>query len=140
MGANGPSGPLNVPSAGSLSISNSFQPANTLAFETDHGRITLNIKNGDLTLPVGMSRADGAREFWMGFQKHFNTGDTAAHHREIALLKAQIKEEKHKADEYGQYVIKETRAQIANKIRTKYNGQKLIMVKPEDLAKFIEDV
>jgi hypothetical protein len=110
-----------------------FHPGNKMGFDTAHGRVTIDIDTGDLTLPAGMSRVEGIREFWLGFQKYFKSGDIAKYENEIKVLKE--REEKLKKDaEHG------LSKKVADKIRTKYNGQKLIMVKPEDLAKFIEDV
>lgn len=123
-----------------VASASSIQPAAMLSFETDFGRVSLNIKTGELTLPVGMSRENSIREFWLGFQKYFKSADETSYQSQIAAMKKKVEDTERKAEEYGKYAVKETAKNIADKIRTKYNGQKLIMVKPEDLAKFIEDV
>lgn len=115
------------------------QPKNFVV-KTGKGDITLNLKTGDITFPVGLSRDEAIRDFWFGFQKHFPCGNDEHYERSINILKDELKKQKQKADEYGEYVVKETRKRIAGKIANKYHGEKFIMVKPEDLIRFIEEV
>lgn len=133
-GANGPAGPY------SLSIAdNSIRPASALSFETDYGRVTLNIKTGDLTLPVGMSRENSIREFWMGFQKHFDCGDATEYKRKIADLSHDVQVLKDRAITAEMEALKISTKKVAEKVAKKYAGEKFIMIKPEDLIKFIQD-
>lgn len=93
-----------ITNAGAASIVNNglttmspIQPASTLSFDTSHGKVTLDIKTGELTLPVGMGRQDAIREFWLGFQEHFGTTDVDKYKREIADLKHDIQAYKDRA-------------------------------------------
>jgi len=128
-----------VSSMGSLTIS-PVQPVSTLSFDTDHGRVSLNIKTGDLTIPGGMSRQDAIREFWFGFQEHFNPHPEATKYiNQISWWKKKAEDLEQHADEYAKYALKEANKKIAEKIANKYAGEKFIMVKPDDLIKFIEE-
>lgn len=129
-----------VNSMGPISATIQTQPSATLSFETDHGRVTLNIKTGDLTIPVGMGREDVIREFWLGFQKHFKTGDTTQHEKRIKELQQEVAHVKATAALMRKDDEKEAAKKVAERIAKKYNGEKFIMVKPEDLIKFIEQI
>lgn len=126
-----------VNSIGSLSIAT--QPAATLSFDTDHGRVILNIKTGDLTIPGGMGREDAIREFWLGFQKHFNCGDVSKYEKRIKELQQDVARAQATAALMKKDDEKEAAKKIAEKVAKKYAGEKFIMVKPEDLIKFIQE-
>ena len=51
------------------------EPRNVIEIETKLGRVGINVETGDLTIPPGVGRNDAIREFWFGFQKHFNPFD-----------------------------------------------------------------
>ena len=146
-GANGPAGPMNasIASVGNLSVSNAQPltfhqpPASVISIETKLGRISVDIETGDITVPVGVGRDDAIREFWFGFQKHFNPFDKAKYEIEIDQLKREIAEAKTSAVLMKQENQKEASKRVADKVRNKYGNEKFIMVKPEDLIKFIEE-
>ena len=130
-----------LPSPGSLQSIQSGHPIDVtknLVINTSKGDIILNLSTGDITFPVGLSRDEAIRDFWFGFQKHFPCGNDEHYERSIKLLENELKKQKQKADEYGEYAVKETRKRIAEMIADKYKGEKFIMVRPEDLIKFIE--
>lgn len=134
-----------ISSLGDLSVGNGQSytfanpPTNVIQIETKVGRVGINIETGDITIPPGIGRDEAIREFWFGFQKHFVPSNKAKYEQEIDRLKHHIEVMK---DEYEKRFAchkKDGAALVAEKIRKKYNGEKFIMVKPEDLIKFIEE-
>ena len=151
IGANGPAGPQGNITWGQNSISpipsgsfvtssaSSIQPASTLSFETDYGRITLNIRTGDLTLPQGISRDEGIRKFWFGFQKYFKTTDIMVLETKVKDLQLELAQVKASATLIQKDDKKAANKRIVDRFKKKYGNEKLIMVKPDDLAKFLEE-
>ena len=131
-------GPMPITSAGSLSISD-VKPTNVISIETKLGKVGINIETGDITIPPGIGRDEAIREFWFGFQKHFNPFDKAKYEIEIDQLKREIAEAKTSAVLMKQENQKESSKRVAEKVRNKYGNEKFIMVKPDDLIKFIEE-
>jgi hypothetical protein len=131
---------------GNLSIGNPgqsyaiAQPATTsvIAIETKVGRIGVDIDTGDITIPQGIGRDVAIREFWLGFQEHFQPTNKAKYEKEILNLKDKLKQVERAAEDYKKYVNDHVGKFVAEKIRKKYGNEKFIMVKPEDLIKFIE--
>lgn len=130
-----------LPPPGSYAVSSasSIQPASLLSFETDHGRVSLNIKTGELTLPQGMAKEDSIREFWLGFQKYFKTTDTMVLETRIKELQLDVARAQATAALMKKEDEKEVSKKIAEKVAKKYGGEKFIMVKPEDLIRFIQE-
>lgn len=116
-----------------------IQPKSTLAFDTAYGRVTLDIKTGDLTVPVGMSRQDAIRDFWLGFQENFQPTNKAKYEQQIKDLQQDLARVQATAALMRKDDEKEAAKKVAEKIAKKYNGEKFIMVKPEDLIRFIEE-
>jgi hypothetical protein len=122
-----------------------------LTITTSKGKITANLETGDLTLPHGVGKDEGLREFWLGFQEHFkptvtlnppSSPDISKLEQEINNLKAaldSVNYAKMEAEKQSIEAKKIAANHIADKVRKKYNKEKFIMVKPEDLIKFIED-
>lgn len=113
--------------------------ASELTVMTSHGQVKINLDTGVLTIPHGIGREEAIRDFWLGFQENFRGAERVKYEDEIAYLKKQVEDAKYKAEEYGRYVNKQAGKIVAEKIAKKYNGEKFIMVKPEDLIRFIEE-
>ena len=113
-------------------------PTNVISIETKLGRISVDTETGDITVPVGVGRDDAIREFWFGFQKHFQPTTNQKYETEIAGLKRDYErlETYYKAKFVE--IEKDSAKFIVEKVRKKYGSEKFIMVKPEDLIKFIE--
>jgi hypothetical protein len=122
----------------SISVAQS-PTTSVIAIETKVGRVGINIETGDITIPPGIGRDVAAREFWLGFQEHFRPANTAKYEKEIEGLKRDLAGAKASAVLMKQENMKEASKRVAEKIRKKYNGEKFIMVKPEDLIRFIEE-
>lgn len=114
------------------SITNATQQPTNLTLTTSFGPVTLDLQKGYITIPPGIGTDDAIREFWLAFQKYFKPVDHAKYEQKIKDLENRIKEQR-TSD------LKEASKKVAEKIRKKYNGEKFIMVKPEDLIKFIEE-
>jgi hypothetical protein len=134
-----------ISSLGNLSVGNGQSytfanpPTNVIAIETKLGRVGVNVETGDITIPVGVGRDEAIREFWLGFQEHFVPSNKAKYETEILDLKRKIDLMQNTYDLAVEKHKKDGAAVVAEKIRKKYNGEKFIMVKPEDLIKFIEE-
>ena len=155
IGANGPAGPINASTVSNggfvaqtidnLSVgtgqSYAFHkpPTNVISIETKLGRISVDTETGDITVPVGVGRDDAIREFWFGFQKHFQPSNKAKYEEEIKYLKRDLAATKASAVLMKQEGEKDANKRVAEKVRKKYGNEKFIMVKPEDLIKFIEE-
>lgn len=111
-----------------------------LTLQTSKGDVTLNLETGDLQLPVGIGREEGIRDFWLAFFEYFPAGNKKEYEDEIWLLKNKMQQMK---DEYT-YAMKEATKSsstgIVSKIKKKYGNEKFIMIKPDDLIAFIQDV
>ena len=96
-------------------------------------------RSGDITVPVGIGRDEAIREFWFGFQKHFVPSNRAKYEQEIEGLKRDY----HRLETYYKEKLiqseKDAAQPIIEKVRKKYGSEKFIMVKPEDLIRFIEE-
>lgn len=106
--------------------------------KTNYGVIVANLNTGELTLPAGVARDAALKEFWMGFLEHYNAGSTDQS-KKIRTLELKVA-----AFERGEHIAKEaikanTKSDIIKKFNTKYGNEKLIMLKPSDLVKMIEE-
>ena len=139
-----------ISSAGNLSIGNvsvssqqsytfANPPRSVVEIETKLGRVGINIDTGDITVPPGIGRDEAIREFWFGFQKHFNPFNKAKYEVEIEGLKRDYSRLETYYKEKLEGLTKEAAKPIVEKVRKKYGSEKFIMVKPEDLIKFIEE-
>ena len=153
-GANGPAGPMNASTVSNggfvaqtidnLSVgtgqSYAFHkpPTNVISIETKLGRISVDTETGDITVPVGVGRDDAIREFWLGFQKHFQPSNKTKYEEEIKFLKRDLAATKASAVLMKQEGEKDANKRVADKVRKKYGNEKFIMVKPDDLIRFIE--
>lgn len=140
-----PYDPNNI-SNGNLTVGNATHPyavhsppTNVISIETKLGRVSINIETGDITIPVDVGRDDAIREFWLGFQKHFIPSNKAKYEEEIKFLKRDLAGAKASAVLMKQEGEKEASKRVAEKVRKKYGNEKFIMVKPEDLIKFIQE-
>ena len=154
IGANGPAGPINASTVSNggfvaqtidnLSVgtgqSYAFHkpPTNVISIETKLGRISVDTETGDITVPVGVGRDDAIREFWFGFQKHFQPSNKAKYEEEIKFLKRDLAATKASAVLMKQEGEKDANKRVAEKVRKKYGNEKFIMLKPDDLIRFIE--
>jgi hypothetical protein len=111
------------------------KPSPTITMKGKLGDITINLDTGELTMPPKVGRDDAIRDFWLGFQEYYQPTNKAEYEKKINHLEYDVTEYKRLWKE----AEKNSNKKVADKVRTKYNGQKLIMVKPEDLAKFIEE-
>jgi hypothetical protein len=126
-----PAGKLTFGSPGTT-INNSFNQSSNLTLKTEKGEVVLNLKTADITVPPGIGRDEAIRDFWLAFQKYFQPIDTVKHQHEISELKSKITNIQMNAK-------KEAGKIISEKIAKKYGGEKFIMVRPEDLIRFIEE-
>lgn len=106
--------------------------------KTNYGVIVANLNTGELTLPAGVARDAALKEFWMGFLEHYNAGSTDQS-KKIRTLELKVA-----AFERGEHIAKEaikanTKSDIIKKFNAKYGNEKLIMLKPSDLVKLIEE-
>ena len=154
IGANGPAGPINASTVSNggfvaqtidnLSVgtgqSYAFHkpPTNVISIETKLGRISVDTETGDITVPVGVGRDDAIREFWFGFQKHFQPSNKTQYEEEIKFLKRDLAATKASAVLMKQEGEKDANKRVAEKVRKKYGNEKFIMLKPDDLIRFIE--
>ncbi len=122
-----------------IAIETKLGRANVIAIETKLGRVSVNIETGDITIPVDVGRDDAIREFWLGFQKHFIPSNKAKYEEEIKFLKRDLASTKASAVLMKQEGAKDANKRVAEKVRKKYGNEKFIMVKPEDLIKFIQE-
>lgn len=139
----------NIPNAsitnGTLSIGKGHPYAfhesltNVIAIETKVGRVGINTETGDITIPPGIGRDEAIREFWFGFQKHFQPTNKTRYEEEIKYLKRDLAGAKASAVLMKQEGEKHANKRVAEKVRKKYGNEKFIMLKPEDLIKFIEE-
>ena len=114
-------------------------PTNVISIETKLGRIGVDIETGDITVPVGVGRDDAIREFWFGFQKHFQPSNNSKYETEIEGLKRDYVRLETYYKEKLVNIEKDAAKPIVEKVRKKYGSEKFIMVKPEDLIRFIEE-
>lgn len=114
-------------------------PTNVISIETKLGRISVDTETGDITVPVGVGRDDAIREFWFGFQKHFQPSNNTKYEEEIKYLKRDLAATKASAVLMKKEGEKDANKRVAEKVRKKYGNEKFIMVKPEDLIRFIEE-
>ena len=114
-------------------------PTNVISIETSLGRIGINVETGDLTIPPGIGRDEAIREFWFGFQKHFVPSNRAKYEQEIEGLKRDYVKLETYYKEKLVSIEKAAAGPIVEKVRKKYGSEKFIMVKPEDLIRFIEE-
>lgn len=142
-GANGPAGPFSASisgaaDGGNLTVGNPT-PTSVIAIETKVGRVGINIETGDITIPPGIGRDEAIREFWFGFQKHFQPSNKAKYETEIEGLKRDYVRLETYYKEKLVNIEKAAAQPIVEKVRKKYGNEKFIMLKPEDLIKFIEE-
>mgnify|MGYP003342215709 FL=1 len=134
-----------INSAGSLSVGNAQPltfhqpPTSVISIETKVGRVSVDIETGDITVPVGIGRDEAIREFWFGFQKYFQPSSKAKYEKEILGLKADYRKLETYYKEKLVNIEKDAAKPIVERVRKKYGSEKFIMVKPEDLIKFIEE-
>ncbi len=121
-----------IPSAGHLTINNT-PTQNKFRVTTKSGEIVVDLETGDLTMPVGMNRKDGLREFWLAFQDNFKGGNEKVKELEYELSYA-------KAQLTGKQteMKKQIKERLRDKVMKNYGSQKFIMMKPDDLIKFLE--
>ena len=114
-------------------------PKSVIQIQTNVGTVGVDLETGDITIPPGVGRNDAVREFWFGFQKHFVPSNRAKYEQEIEGLKRDY----HRLETYYKEKLiqseKDAAQPIIEKVRKKYGSEKFIMVKPEDLIKFIEE-
>ena len=122
----------------SLNVGHGIKPAAEISMSGKLGTVTINLDTGELKMPPNIGRDAAIRDFWLGFQEYYQPTNKAQYESKIKKLEAEIKEQHDKADEYAKYVLKEANKKVAAKISAKYSGEKFIMVKPDDLIKFIE--
>ena len=56
-----------------------------IEIETKVGRVGVNIETGDITIPQGIGRDVAIREFWLGFQEHFQPMNKAKDRKSTRL-------------------------------------------------------
>lgn len=141
----GPIGSMHINTPVNAPITFHEEPTKHMKFQvkTNYGVIVANLNTGELTIPAGVARDAALREFWMGFLEHYRPsgGDpnAIANRQRIKELENELYMMKEKSDKHATYVFKETVGGIVNKITKKYGSEKLIMVKPSDLVKLIEE-
>jgi len=116
----------------------SIKPASTLEIKGKLGNIKIDLDTGELTLPPNVGRDAGIRDFWLGFQEHFQSTNKAEYEKKIADLRHDVQALKDRAIQAEVSSLKDASKKVAAKVAAKYSGEKFIMVKPEDLIKFIE--
>lgn len=102
---------------------------------TKRGSVTADLETGELTFPPEVGKDQALREFWLAFQEHFQPTNKEKYEKEIFDLK-------HEKDMLAELLKQEKKAAanlVVEKVRKKYGNEKFIMVKPDDLIKFIEE-
>jgi hypothetical protein len=113
--------------------------SNNLTIQTGFGDISINLTTGYMSIPPGVGRADAIREFWLGFQKHFQPLDKKSYDDKILSLERELAMTKSSAALMRAENQKEASKRVAEKVAKKYGNEKFIMMKPADLIKFIEE-
>jgi hypothetical protein len=139
LGSNAAAGGGNLSIATGKSSAFHESLTNVIQIETKVGRIGINTETGDITIPPGIGRDEAIREFWFGFQKVFKPLNKNKYEIEIEGLKRDYARLETYYKDKLVNLEKDAAKPIVEKIRKKYNGEKFIMVKPEDLIKFIEE-
>ncbi len=139
VGANGPAGPFSTDDSIFAVDSRVISPPQTFEFQTRLGRITLNLETGDITFPPDIGRNEAIRDFWLGFQENFQPSNKKLYEEKIFRLEKELAETKINATLMRQENEKTANKRVAEKIAKKYGNEKFIMVKPDDLIKFVEE-
>lgn len=131
IGANGAAGPY--------SMASGFKPASTITMQGKLGDVTINLDTGELTMPPGVGRDAAIRDFWLGFQEHFQPTHKVKYEATIRQLEQELAQTKNTATLLREADTKAAHKRVAEKVAKKYAGEKFIMIKPEDLVKFIQE-
>lgn len=107
-----------------------------MTFKTKAGDVTANLETGELTMPVGVARDTGLRDFWQAFQEHFKP--STSNDTEIESLKLKLRAFERGETIQREKIEEETKAKLIEKIRNKYGSDKFIMTKPDELIKILE--
>ena len=105
---------------------------------TKAGTVVADLETGELTVPIGVSRQQMLREFWLAFQEHFKGGNAAKYEQEIKKLENEIFGYKMEQSKKEKELKKRIQDRLVDKINNTYGNQKFIMMKPDDLIKFLE--
>jgi hypothetical protein len=128
----------NMISNGGHFITAAVPPEATVTMQGKLGNITMNLDTGELTMPPNVGRDAAIRDFWLGFQEYWQPTNKAEYERKIKELQQEVTQIKVSSLAIEKEAKQNAAKKIADKFRKKYGDQKLIMVKPEDLARFIE--
>ena len=114
-------------------------PKSVIQIQTNVGTVGVDLETGDITIPPGIGRDEAIREFWLGFQKYWEPTNKKKYESEIEGLKRDYQRLETYYKEKFVEIEKDGSKFIVEKIRKKYGSEKFIMVKPEDLIRFIEE-
>ena len=103
-------------------------PTGIFEVRTSSGTIKADMNTGIVEFPPGMNRPAALYEFWQGFAQIYRPN-----HSEIALAKQETQLLRDQVKDAHRTVSKK----IAEKIQEKYGNEKFIMIKPDDLIKFL---
>lgn len=109
-------------------LNDGIQTPKNIIIQTKKGNITLNMDTGDITIPPDIGRNEAIRDFWLGFQEHYQPTNKTEYEKKIETLKSDLNQ-----------AIRKGAQAVAEKIAEKYGNEKFIMIKPEDLIRFIQE-
>lgn len=122
----------------SLNVGHGIKPAAEISMSGKLGTVTINLDTGELKMPPNIGRDAAIRDFWLGFQENFQPTNKAQYEKKIMELEKEIESTKRSAALIENADAKKAIKKVAAKISAKYSGEKFIMVKPDDLIRFIE--
>lgn len=128
---------MRIDNSGMLSVS-AVKPAAEITVQGKLGTITINLDTGELKMPPNVGRDAAIRDFWLGFQENFQPTNKAEYENDIRELKKEVARLQVANLHTEKDADKKASKKVSEKILAKYGGEKFIMVKPDDLIKFIE--
>jgi hypothetical protein len=131
--------PGSFPIASGATIQPRPQQTPNMVVSTKKGNVTANLETGELTFPPEVGKDHALREFWLGFQEHFQPVNKAQYEQKIKELQQEVEIQKVRVDMAYKVSAKEAATHVSDRVRKKYGNEKFIMIKPEDLIKFIEE-
>jgi hypothetical protein len=111
---------------------------NKFEVHSTHGRFIIDLETGDLTMPAGVAKHDGLRQFWLAFQENFKGTYNKEYEQQIIKLKNEVNYFKDKISSINKNAENDIKNKLIDKVRNKYGSEKFIMTKPDELIKLLE--
>lgn len=111
---------------------------NKFTVNSTWGRFTIDLETGELTMPAGVTKNEGLRQFWLAFQEHFKGPTNNEYEQQIVKLNNEVAYYKSKLATFNDNVRAVEKQKLIDKVRNKYGSDKFIMTKPDELIKLLE--